>query len=179
LRILNSVILNLNLIPYNYEFAFIDMLDQAILKRIDIYFESNDGILKNYEFIINMDGNIPITYDLNEIFLDNEIDNKLIQKGVLVKGIYPNFIPESLETGFRELLTIAAYLGNINENSIKYVPALRNIANMADILESFKENIIFDGKTKLIDAFKMWTNEILNAQFIVNTEDNIRKILLL
>lgn len=164
---------------YNYEITFVDMLDQAILKRVDIYFESNDGILKNYEFIINMDGSTPVTYDLNEIFFDKETDNKLIQKGILVKGIYPNFIPQSLDNGFKELLTIAAYLGNINENSIKYIPALRNIANMADILENFKESIIFDGKTKLIDAFQMWTNKILNSQFIVKTEDNRRKIVVL
>ncbi len=165
---------------YNYELSFIDMQDQAILKRIDIYFENNNGLVKNYEFIINKYGSDTITYNLNEIILkDKEEKRILVQKGIFLKGIYPNFIPQVLEEGFRELLAINAHLGNINENSIRYIPALRNNDNMADILDNFKGNIIFDDKTKLIDSFYMWTNKILNSEFRLKIENNRRKIVAL
>ena len=159
---------------YNYESAFIDMLDQAILKKIDIYFENKKGLLKNYEFSINMDGSTPITYNLNEIILDNEMKRVLLQSGVLVRGIFPNFIPQTMKEGFSELLTINSYLGNLNENSIKYIPAIRSVeaSNIPNILEKSKDKIIFDGKTTLINAFNIWTNKILNSEFKLKTEDN-------
>lgn len=36
--------------------------------------------------------------------------------------------------------------------------------------------MIFDGKTKLIDAFNIWTKEILNSEFKVKIESNMPKI---
>lgn len=163
---------------YNYESAFIDMLDQAILKRIDIYFENKKGLLKDYEFTINMDGSTPITYNLNEIILDNEKERVLLQSGVLVRGIFPNFIPKTMKEGFSELLTINSYLGDLNENSIKYIPAIRSVeaSNAATIIEKSKDRIIFDGKTTLINAFNIWTNKILNSEFKLNIEANRPKI---
>ncbi|NMM62828.1 DUF3696 domain-containing protein [Clostridium sp. P21] len=165
---------------YNYKLNFNDMTDAAILKRIDIYFKNSKDLVKNYEFVMNMDISNPITYDLNEIIL-NDVKEKriLLQKGILVKGIYPNFIPQTIEEGFKELLVINSHLGNINESSIKYVPALRNNGNTADILDNFKDSTIFDGKTKLIDAFYIWTNKILNSEFRLKIEDNRRKIIAL
>lgn len=165
---------------YNYKLNFVDMADAAILKRIDIYFKNNSELVKNYEFVIDTDNSNPITYDLNEIILNDKEEKRiLLQKGILVKGLYPNFIPQFLQQGFKELLTVNAHLGNINENSIKYIPALRSNGNMADILDNFKENIIFDNKTRLIDAFYIWTNKILNSNFKLKIEENKRKIVAL
>ena len=163
---------------YNYEKAFIDMLDEAILKKIDIYFESKDGVLKNYEFVINMDGNTPITYNLNEIILGDKEERVLVQTGILLKGIYPSFIPLTMQEGFSELLTINSYLGNINENSIKYIPAIRGVdsCNIPNIIEKSKDKIIFDGKTTLINAFNIWTNKIQNTEFKLKIENNRSKI---
>ena len=163
---------------YNYESAFIDMLDQAILKRIDIYFENKKGLLKNYEFNINMDGSTPITYNLNEIILDNEKERVLLQSGVLVRGIFPNFIPLIMKEGFSELLTINSHLGNLNENSIKYIPAIRSVeaSNVPTIIEKSKDRTIFDGKTTLINAFNIWTNKILKSEFKLKIEGNKPKI---
>lgn len=163
---------------YNYEVAFIDMLEQAILKKIDIYFENEQGILKNYVFIVNLDGELPITYDLNEINLDADSKQNLMQSGIIVRGICPQFIPKELQDGYKELLITSAHLGNLNESSIKYIPALRNIeaSNSAQIIENNKERVIFDGKTKLIDAFNIWTNKILNSEFRVKVEANKPKI---
>lgn len=165
---------------YNYKLNFVDMTDAAILKRIDIYFKNSSELVKNYEFVINTNNSNPITYDLNEIILnDKEEKRVLLQKGILLKGLYPNFIPQFLQQGFKELLTINAHLGNINENSIKYIPALRNNGNTADILDNFKENIIFDNETRLLDAFYIWTNKILNSKFKLKIEENKRKIVAL
>ena len=163
---------------YNYESAFIDMLDQAILKRIDIYFENKKGLLKNYEFTIKMDGSTPLTYNLNEIILDNEKERVLLQSGVLVRGIFPNFIPLTMKEGFSELLTINSHLGNLNENSIRYIPAIRSVeaSNVPTIIEKSKDRTIFDGKTTLINAFNTWTNKILNSEFKLKIESNKPKI---
>lgn len=165
---------------YNYKLNFVDMADASILKRIDIYFKNSSELVKNYEFVINTNNSNPITYDLNEIILNDKEEKRiLLEKGILVKGLYPNFIPKFLQQGFKELLTINAHLGNINENSIKYIPALRNNGNTADILDNFKENIIFDNETKLLDAFYIWTNKILNSKFKLKIEENKRKIVAL
>ncbi|AWI05131.1 AAA family ATPase [Clostridium drakei] len=165
---------------YNYKLNFVDMADTSILKRIDIYFKNSSELVKNYEFVINTNNSNPITYDLNEIILNDKEEKRiLLEKGILVKGLYPNFIPKFLQQGFKELLTINAHLGNINENSIKYIPALRNNGNTADILDNFKENIIFDNETRLLDAFYIWTNKILNSKFKLKIEENKRKIVAL
>ena len=36
---------------YNFRIPFKEIIDQAILKRVDIYFENNDGLIKNYELV--------------------------------------------------------------------------------------------------------------------------------
>lgn len=163
---------------YNYEAALIDILDQAILKKIDIYFENKKGLLKNYEFVINMDGSTPVTYNLNEIMLDDEKKRVLLQSGILVRGIFPNFLLPIEQEGILELITICSYLGNINENSIKYVPAIRSVetSNVPTIIEKNKDRTIFDGKTTLMNAFNIWTNKILNSEFKLKIESNRPKI---
>lgn len=163
---------------YNYEQAFIDMLDQAILRKIDIYFENNNGLLKNYEFIINMNGNTPVTYNLNEIILGEEKKITLLQSEVLVRGIFPSFNLPIREEGVVELITICNYLGSINENLIKYIPAIRSVeaSNVPALIENNKDKVIFDGKTKLIDAFNIWSHKILNSEFKIKIENNKPKI---
>lgn len=125
---------------YNYEVAFVDMQEQAILKKLDIYFEDEQGVIKNYVFILKLDVDSSITYDLNEICLDDNSKLKLIESGIIVRGLFPQFISPKLQEGYKELMIISDHLGNLNESSIKYIPALRNIevSNTAQIIENKK-----------------------------------------
>lgn len=161
----------------NYNFAFKDTSDQAVLKRVDIYY-SKDNKIKNYEFYINdREPNI-VTYDLYEIFNNNTDDKELVQKEILIKGLNISFMPEKLTEDSKNLFIICNKLTNIDITSIIYVPAFRN-ANMnelANLIDKYRDITIFDGKTKMVDAFNYWTNKILDSDFKIKTENNIKKI---
>ena len=163
---------------YNFRIPFKEIIDQAILKRVDIYFENNDGLIKNYEFIISVHDANNITYDLNEINLNDENGIKLIQNEIVFRGLYPNLMPKVDFYGLKELLIITGHLGEISDTSIAYIPGLRQdmSVSMAEFLDDFKEMIIFDGKSKLKEAFNFWTNRILNTEFRVNIQDNVRRV---
>ena len=161
----------------NYNNTFVDINDEAILKKIDIYFKSNQGVF-NFEYLINLNDTLPITYDLFKIDLDNN-KKDLVQKDIIIRGIFPQFIPSVLKDEYRDLTIISSYLGNINDTKIKYVPAFRdtNEQVLANILEKYRDKIIFDNKSKLSDAFNLWTNKILNSEFRVKVEGNRAKIM--
>ncbi|WP_234121760.1 AAA family ATPase [Clostridium hydrogenum] len=166
---------------YNYDNFFIDMLDQAILRKMDIYFENKNGILKNYEFVINIDGSTPITYNLNEIMLDNQKKRILLQDRILFRGIVLNSILSLNQDGISELINVCTCLGNINESSIKYIPAIRSVetSNIPSTIENSRDRVTFDGKTSLINAFNYWTNKILNSEFKLKIESNKPKLVAL
>ncbi|EPB9412418.1 DUF3696 domain-containing protein [Clostridium perfringens] len=162
---------------FNYNFSFKDSIEQAILKRIDIYFK-NKEIVKNYEFNIDNNDDSIVTYNLNE--LDNENNKKvLIQKDIFIKGLNIFFIPNALTEELKCLIVICNRISNLNSKTIKYIPALRNIENLAELLDSNKDKIIFDGNTKMLDAFNNWTQKILKSKFDIKTENNVNKIIVI
>lgn len=178
---------------YNYKHAFIDMMDKAILKRLNIYFESKDGTTKDYEFLIkdeeNVFKNVYLLYELS----NSEINNKvLIEDNIIIRGIMPTYIPTEPNQSLILLANSLVYLGNINQNSIKYLGPYRFIgnksstysnildekgSNVADIVNLYKDSFIFDGKTRFIEAFNIWTNKILNTKFNIKTEANEYKLI--
>lgn len=159
----------------NYNINLSDMLEQAVLKRIDIYFES-DGKRKNYEFYINTDEKNLITYDLNEIHNKDGLVRYLIQNEIVIKGLNISFFPVQLTEEIKKLMFVCNKLSNIDVMSIRYVPAFRKTGRIAEVLEVYKDRIIFDDKTKMIDAFNDWTQRILNSEFKSKVENNINKI---
>lgn len=159
----------------NYNFTFSDMLEQAVLKRIDIYFESG-GKTKNYEFCINVNEGNLVTYALNEINNKDELVENLIQDNIIIKGLNISFFPDKLTEDIKNLMVICNKISNIDPASIRYIPALRRIGKAVELLELNKDKVSFDNKTKIIDAFNDWTQKILNSKFKSKTENNVNKI---
>lgn len=161
----------------NFDFAFKDVSDQAVLKRVDVYYGKKDKN-KNYEFSINDSEHDIVTYDLYEIINNDTKEKHLLQKQILIKGLKISFMPEKLTEDSKNLFIVCNELSKIDVDSIMYIPALRNtnIGKLAQLIDAYKDKKIFDNETKMIDAFNHWTHEILNTEFKTKTENNIQKI---
>lgn len=161
---------------YNYEQAYIDMMDEIVLDNMDIYFENYKDIF-NFKYKINLNSEKGVVYDLYKIDLNNNSE-EIIESEIVLRGLFPEFTPTNLDDGNLELMKIARQLANINEASIRFVPAFRQIenSNLAEVLENNKDRIIFDKKTKLYDAFIEWTLKLLNSNFKIKIESNKAKI---